>query len=682
MERALQLRRVVTAAAVGVAWLAFYAAVVALRPVGAHGMTVFGDTVYLLPIVVALALTALAATRATRGLRLFWGLVAVSIALWLTAETLWSVQELATGSVPFPWWTDLLYLGAYAVMPIALLLAFRPSLRLVGAATLLDSLLLAGSLALLWWWLVLRSLPVATELDKLAAIAPPAVGLVALGILVSTRLLPARQGTIALGIFGLGLLAATVTDAIYANWIVAGGYFSGDWLDLGWQIEAVMYALAGYIALRGLDRRSDWARSRTPAPAGAGALIAGVFSILAAVLVAARSDGRISVALLAVAAVLAALVVLRIWVALVPGRRVSTTDPETGAYRPEWFQQRLRQLASGARSFGDPFAVALIKLDGDRRSGVEVTRRLVEQAGEEAAVARLSDARLAVLLPSADAATAVASAELLRGDVASRPVGSRPVTVSVGVATWERTRGIEALLDAAEDALETAHRLGGNQVWAVRPGPDAAFDRLVALVGEVDAREGDDPDHSHTIATLSRELAVALDLDPEAVGRTYFAGLLHDVGKVAVPEWVLHKPSGLTSDEWATIARHPLKGAALLARVDELRGAASVVANHHERWDGRGYPSGLTGTRIPVEARIIAVVDSLVSMTAERPYRRAMSVTGALTDIWRSSGRSYDPAVVSALFAFAREGRLPTPPASTHELPALSVLPTRPAVPA
>jgi GGDEF domain-containing protein len=657
-------------------WLAVYAAVLALRPGGEHAMVVFGDTVYLAPVAIAFVLTALAAVRAARGLRLFWTLVSVSVAIWLAAETLWSAQELGTGSVPFPWWTDLLYTASYAVLPIALLLAFRPSLRLVGAATLLDALLLTGGLALLWWWVVLRPLPVTGKLDALAAIAPPALGLVALGILVSTRLLPARQGTLALGVFGLGLAAATITDAVYAHSIVPSSYATGDWMDLGWQAEAVLFALAGYIAARGLDRRSDWARSRTPAPAGAGALVAGVFSIVAAVLVAARSSDRITVGLLVVAAILTVLVGLRIWVALAPARRTTATDPETGAFRPEWFQQRLRQLAGGARSFGDPFAVALVELDGDRHAGIEVARRLVDAAGEGGSVARLSNDRLAVLLPSAGAAEALIEAELLRGRVAGRPVGARPVTVSVGVATWERTRGIEALLDAAEDALETAHRLGGNQVWAERPGPDAAFDRLVVLVGEVDSREGDDPDHSRTIASLSRDLAVALDLDPAAVGRTYFAGLLHDVGKVSVPEWVLRKPSGLTTDEWATVARHPLKGAALLARVDELRDAASVVANHHERWDGRGYPSGLVGRRIPVEARIVAVADSLVSMTAERPYRPAMSVTGALTDIWRRSGRCYDPAVVSALFAFAREGRLPAPPTAAPivwDVPAVPV---------
>ncbi len=671
VEKALQLRRVVTASAVGVAWLACYAAVIALRPGGERGLLVFSDTVYLVPIALAVVLAAVAATRAARGLRLFWALVSVSVAIWLAAEVLWSVRELSTGSVPFPWWTDALYLASFTVMPIALLVAFRPSLRLVGTATLLDALLLTGGLALLWWWVVLRPLPITGDLDALAVIAPPVVGLFALGILVSTRLLPARQGTMALKVAGLGLAVATITAGIYARTVVVGGYSSGAWLDLGSQTQAVLVALAAYIAIRGLDRRSDWARSRTPARVGAGALIAGVFSILAAVLVAARSSDRISTGLIAVAVVLAVLVVLRAWVAVAPTRRASVTDPETGAFRPEWFQQRLRHLAGGARTFGDPFAVALVELDGDRRAGVEVARRLVDQAGADGAVAKLSDARLAVLLPSAEAAEALARAELLRARVAGHPVGTRPVTVSVGVATWERTRGIESLLEAAEDALETAHRLGGNQVWAARPGSDAAFDQLVALVGEVDAREGDDPDHSRTIASLSRDLAVALDLDPEAVGRTYFAGLLHDVGKVSVPEWVLRKPSGLTNDEWATVARHPLKGAALLARVDELRDAASVVANHHERWDGRGYPGGLAGHRIPVEARIIAVADSLVSMTAERPYRPAMSVTGALTDIWRRSGRSYDPAVVSALFGFAREGRLPTPPAA---VPSASML--------
>ncbi len=671
MEKAHQLRRVVTASAVGVAWLACYAAVLALRPGGDHGILVFSDTVYLVPIALAVVLSAFAAAHAARGLRLFWGLVSFSVAIWLAAETLWSVQELATGSVPFPWWTDALYLAAYVVMAVALLLAFRPSLRLVGAATLLDAVLLTGGMGLLWWWAVLRPLPVTGELAALAAIAPPAVGLFALGILVSTRLLPARQGTLSMKVLGIGLAVATITDGIYAHLSVSHAYVSGDWLDLGWQAQAVLCAVAAYVAARSLDRRSDWARSRTPAPVGAGALVVGVFSIVFAVLFAAHSSGRISAGLIAVAVALAVLVGVRIWIAVSPGRRASATDPETGAFRPEWFQHRLRQLAGGARSYGDPFAVALVELDGDRRAGIEVARRLVDQAGKDGAVAKLSDDRLAVLLPSVEAAEALVQAEAIRGQVAKQPVGARPVTVSVGVATWERTHGIDALLDAAEDALERAHRLGGNQVWAAGPGADAVFDQLVALVGEVDAREGDGPNHSQTIAALSRDLAVALDLDSDAVGRTYFAGLLHDVGKVSVPEWVLRKPSGLTTDEWATVARHPLKGAALLARVDDLRDAASVVANHHERWDGRGYPGGLAGRRIPVEARIIAVADSLISMTAERPYRPAMSVTGALTDIWRRSGRSYDPAVVSALFGFAREGRLPSPPTVVSSAPQL-----------
>jgi len=432
VEKAFQLRRVVTASAVGVAWLACYAAVLALRPGGDHGILVFSDTVYFVPIALAAVLSAFAAAHAARGLRLFWGLVSISVTIWLAAEVLWLVQDLRTGSVPFPWWTDAMYLVAYAVMPVALLLAFRPSLRLVSAATLLDALLLTGGLALLWWWAVLRPLPVTGELAALAAIAPPAVGLVALGILVSTRLLPARQGTLALKIFGVGLAVATVTDGIYAHSIVSHSYVSGAWLDLGWQAQAVLCALAAYIAARGLDRRSDWARSRTPAPAGAGALIAGVFSILLAVLVAARSSGRISAGLIAVAVALTVLVGLRIWVAVSPGRRSSATDPETGAFRPEWFQQRLRQLAGGARSYGDPFAVALVELDGDRRAGIEVARRLVDEAGEGGAVARLSDDRLAVLLPSAEAADALARAEVLRGRVANLQGNFMPDPVSRG----------------------------------------------------------------------------------------------------------------------------------------------------------------------------------------------------------------------------------------------------------
>jgi HD-GYP domain-containing protein (c-di-GMP phosphodiesterase class II) len=129
---------------------------------------------------------------------------------------------------------------------------------------------------------------------------------------------------------------------------------------------------------------------------------------------------------------------------------------------------------------------------------------------------------------------------------------------------------------------------------------------------------------------------------------------------------MLEKPGPLDEGEWDEMVRHPILGASLAAKITVVRDAAPIIAAHHERWDGAGYPLRLDGERIPAEARIVAVADALVAMTSERPYRRAQTETSALTTIWRESGERYDPAVVSALLALAREGRLDLPERSTR----------------
>jgi HD-GYP domain-containing protein (c-di-GMP phosphodiesterase class II) len=125
--------------------------------------------------------------------------------------------------------------------------------------------------------------------------------------------------------------------------------------------------------------------------------------------------------------------------------------------------------------------------------------------------------------------------------------------------------------------------------------------------------------------------------------------LLHDVGKMAVPDAILRHPGRLDADGWATMRRHPDEGVRILSAVPFLDGALDVVKHHHERWDGQGYPSGLAGEQIPVWARIFSVVDALDAMTADRPYRPAMPYADALRELRRHAGSQFDPAVVEAL---------------------------------
>jgi putative nucleotidyltransferase with HDIG domain len=187
---------------------------------------------------------------------------------------------------------------------------------------------------------------------------------------------------------------------------------------------------------------------------------------------------------------------------------------------------------------------------------------------------------------------------------------------------------------------------------------DDAFELLLDLTRKVDGRENLDLQHSRAIALVSRSLSHALGLDDDAAERAYLAGMFHDLGKIELSETLLRKPGPLNSGEWAEMASHAERGAEMVDRIGGMREVAAIVASHHERWDGVGYPNRIAGEAIPIEARIVAASDAFVTMTSERPFRNALPVTAALTELIRSAGSGFDPAVVGALLELAVERRL------------------------
>ena len=187
---------------------------------------------------------------------------------------------------------------------------------------------------------------------------------------------------------------------------------------------------------------------------------------------------------------------------------------------------------------------------------------------------------------------------------------------------------------------------------------DDAFELLLDLTRTVDGREDLDARHSRAIAVVARNLASALGLDDEAARRAYLAGMFHDLGKIELPETLLRKPGPLDTLEWEQMATHAERGAELVDRVAGMRDVAAIVASHHERWDGVGYPNRLAGEAIPLEARIVCASDAFVTMTSARPFRGAMPATAALTELIRGAGTGFDPIVVGALLELAVEGKL------------------------
>ena len=167
-----------------------------------------------------------------------------------------------------------------------------------------------------------------------------------------------------------------------------------------------------------------------------------------------------------------------------------------------------------------------------------------------------------------------------------------------------------------------------------------------SLVSAIDAKDEYTRHHSTRVTEFTLKIARTMDFSEKELGDLELAALLHDVGKIAVPESILNKPGRLTDDEFALIKEHPARGESILQPVVELKEIARIVRAHHEHYDGSGYPDALKGREIPLGARIMAVADAYDSITSERPYRKASSHRYAVKEIIRCSGVQFDPEVV------------------------------------
>lgn len=169
---------------------------------------------------------------------------------------------------------------------------------------------------------------------------------------------------------------------------------------------------------------------------------------------------------------------------------------------------------------------------------------------------------------------------------------------------------------------------------------------LNALLIALDTRDTETEGHSERVTAYTIELAERLGVSAADMYHIERGALLHDIGKIGIPDRILYKPGRLTPDEWRDMRRHPLIGFNMCSRVSMLREASLIVLHHHEAWDGSGYPDGLVGEAIPLGARIFAVADALDAMTSDRPYRKAMPFAEARAEIERCRSRQFDPSVV------------------------------------
>jgi diguanylate cyclase (GGDEF)-like protein/putative nucleotidyltransferase with HDIG domain len=275
---------------------------------------------------------------------------------------------------------------------------------------------------------------------------------------------------------------------------------------------------------------------------------------------------------------------------------------------------------------------------------------------------RYGGEEFAVILPETMNAGAFLVAERIREKIEQKVFGGRSsLTASLGIASWP-VDGVtkEQILVAADKALYTAKGTGRNRtcapydfnqqglvsVYEATEAQRIAISMIFALAATVDAKDHYTYGHSRKVSQYAVAMAQSLNLPAEKITAIRTAGLLHDIGKISVPDSTLNKDGILDEQEWLQIKSHPEMGVEILRYVSELANSLPIILDHHEHFDGSGYPAGLKGDDIPLEARLLSVADAYDAMTSLRPYHKQRTSQEAIDELKRCSGTTFDPACV------------------------------------
>ncbi len=347
-------------------------------------------------------------------------------------------------------------------------------------------------------------------------------------------------------------------------------------------------------------------------------------------------------------------------------------DPLTGLLNHRSFQNRCAEEAARAAREGTPLAVAVLDLDNfnffndsyGHGVGDGVLRQVADALRGHCrsydTLARYGGDEFALLMPGATPAEAAQMMQRLQAVVASltcRPDGSLvaiPLSASGGLAHLpEDDSEVRGALETAHARLDRAKTGGSDDaslenLRSLLSQSLQGFSMLDALVTAVDNKDRYTRSHSEDVMRYSAQIARELGMDEAEVRRIQAAALLHDVGKIGVPDRILRKPGALTDEEFETVKHHPLMGAVIVGAVAGFEGTLDAIRHHHERWDGHGYPHGLCGEEIPLDGRLLAVADAFSAMTMDRPYRKGKPPAEALAILAAGAGAQWDPACVAA----------------------------------
>ncbi|TQS44454.1 diguanylate cyclase [Cryptosporangium phraense] len=702
-------------AACGIGWIVLYQ-LLAWAAGGTWAAPLVTDAIYLLPIVAAAVFGVWAARSTTGRIAIVWRWLAASTICWLVGEVIWSVWGvwLSSDRVAAAAETDaklpevgIAFTVSYALLVPAAWFGFVYTRKLWRARALVDAALVALAVGAVGWRLIGSSDPV--ETDIIADLAYPAIGLAFLVALVGAGLARHRgiPCSILLAIVGYGF--GVLADAGYAFADANNSFSDTSLVNAGWQAQAVFLTLGGLAAVRHPDVEPPVERFEHDRAFGA-VLVSGLSVAVLVVIDQVRNHKVDSVWLLVTGLVVAGLLVRqalttrertrlahRLDDALREQRRTAVTDGLTGLYNRPFFQALLgveaRRAAHGSARAGlilvDLDSFVRINAHHGRPAGdsvlVQVADRLRIAARPGDVLARYGGDEFACLLPQTDEEAAMEVAErfrqaLRRTTIVVGSSASVEVTASFGVATTggqpaehpdadvaEPVLDMERLVRDADRALTDAKERGGDRVVVAgradrrTVADDADVPPELAWLADRVDRVLSDHEHSTAVARWCLLVGGYLALDHIELRQVVAAGRLHDIGKFGVGAAILRKTEPLTEPEWGALRCHPEEGARLLRGVGGHAALAPLVAAHHERWDGLGYPEGIKGEAIPLGARIIAVCDSWAAMRVDRPYAPALDPRSARHEIEQARGTQFDPIVVDAFLALLDQDLIDDP---------------------
>ena len=330
-------------------------------------------------------------------------------------------------------------------------------------------------------------------------------------------------------------------------------------------------------------------------------------------------------------------------------KELSHTDQLTGLYNRRFFEEELKRLDT-LRNL--PLSLIMVDVNGlkltndafGHEAGDQLLQKVAQVLKEECRaddiIARIGGDEFVILLPKTDHLQVATLGERLIGATGKEEIKNLPVSASFGWDTKNSQKeDIETVFKRAEDYMysKKAYKKDSQRQHSLQIILDTLF-----------TKESREREHARRVSEFSVAIGVALGLSEAEVKELKIAGQYHDIGKIALQEDILNKKGKLSDKEWKEIKRHPELSYNILSSVNEFGPIAEIVLYHHERWDGKGYPSGLQGKEIPLQSRIIMVADAFDAMTEKRPYRRALNKEEAVLQLKKGAWKQFDGNITEA----------------------------------